>query len=325
MTADRAARGERAGAAVLVADTALVDALGPLPPGYELVALGAGEEMGPHHRACDIVVLAAELRDLLPRLGEMPSLRLVQTLNAGVEMMLPHVPAGVTLCNASGVHDGPVAEWVVGALIASRRGIPRFVAAQAARRWDTAGNALTTAPSDIPFDDLDDVGVLIVGHGSIGRRVEAMLQPFGAHVTGVAFHERPGVHRPDDLDDLLPAAAVVVLLAPLTAATTGLLDRRRLALLPDGATVINVARGAMLDQAALEDELRSGRLRAVLDVTDPEPLPSDASLWTAPNLLITPHTAGSSRRWLERAYRLVGDQLRRDAAGEPLLNVRSAY
>ncbi len=149
--------------------------------------------------------------------------------------------------------------------------------------------------------------------------------PFGVEIARVAFNARAGVHTPDDLDDLLPDADVVILMAPLTDATRGLLDARRLALLPDRAIVINGARGAMLDQAALDAELRVGRFRAALDVTDPEPLPDGHPLWSAPGLVITPHTAGSSKKWMRRAYRFAGVQLRRYTAGDPLENIRTAY
>lgn len=313
------------GRVVLAPSAALLDEFGTLPDGFELRLLDELAEPMADDLAAEFLVLGAELRHLVPRLGEFTQLRTIQTLNAGVEMMLPHVPDGVTFCNASGVHDVPVAEWAVGMIIALRRGFPQFFAASRDGRWDTEGNALTTPPDEIPFDDLERARVLIVGYGSIGRRIEELLTPFGALVTRVAFAARPGVHTPDQLDDLLPDADVVVLMAPLTDDTRGLLDARRLALLPDGAIVVNGARGAMIDQDALEAELRARRLRAALDVTDPEPLPGGHPLWSAPGVVITPHTAGSSRKWMRRAYRFAGVQLRRHAAGEPLANVRTAY
>ncbi len=309
----------------LAPSTALLDELGTLPDGFELRLLDEGAEPSSEDLAAEFLILAAEFRHLVPRLGEFTQLRMIQTLNAGVEMMLPHVPEGVTFCNASGVHDIPVAEWAVGMAIAMRRGFPQFFAAARDGRWDTRGNALTTPPEQIPFEDLDLAGVLIVGYGSIGRRIEDLLVPFGCAITRVAFNRRPSVHTPDELDELLPHADIVILMAPLTEATRGLLDARRLALLPDGALVINGARGAMIDQSALEAELRAGRLSAALDVTDPEPLPEGHSLWGAPNLVITPHTAGSSKQWMRRAYRFAGVQLHRYAAGAPLDNVRTHY
>ncbi|MFN3258690.1 MAG: NAD(P)-dependent oxidoreductase [Ilumatobacter sp.] len=310
---------------VLAPSTIIDEAFGVVPEGFSLRVLDEGVAPGTDELAAEVLVLGAELRHLMPRLAEFERLELVQTLNAGIEMMLPHIPPGVTLCNASGVHDIPVAEWVVGVLVALRRGFLQFAAAQRDGRWDTAGNALTTPPDQIPFVDLDGADVLIIGHGSIGRRIERLLDPFGATVTGVAFHPRPGVHGPDDIDDLLPRCDAVVLMTPLTDETRGLLGADRLSLLRDGAVVINAARGAVLDQEALEAELRSGRLAAALDVTDPEPLPAGHSLWSAPNVIITPHTAGSSRSWMYRAHAFAGEQLRRYAAGDPLDNVRADY
>jgi phosphoglycerate dehydrogenase-like enzyme len=309
---------------VLAPEPALRQPLGPLP-GAELVTFAEGENPGDAALQAEVLIFGPELRALLGSLDRFPALRFVQTLNAGVEMILPHVPPGVTLANASGVHDGPVAEWVVGAILGVRRGSLRFALAQQAHRWDLGGNALTGDVEALPFDDLEGARVLVVGYGSIGARLEAMLAPFAVTVSRVASAARPGVHGVADLDALLPDADIVVLLTPLTDATRNLLDARRLALLPDGAIVVNAARGAVLDQAALERELRAGRLRAALDVTDPEPLPPDATLWDAPGLLLTPHTAGSSRRWRARAYRFAGDQVRRYLAGEPVLNVRTRY
>jgi len=310
---------------VLAPSAALLDELGAVPSGFELRLLDEGAEPTAQDLSAEFLVLGAEFRHLVPRLAEFEQLRMIQTLNAGVELMLPHVPGGVTFCNASGVHDIPVAEWVVGMIIAMRRGFPRFFAASRAAQWDTTGNALTTPPDQIPFVDLEHARVLIIGYGSIGRRIETLMSPFGVTLTRVAFTAHPDVHTPDELDDLLPDADVVVLMAPLTDATRNLLDARRLALLPDGALVVNGARGAMIDQAALEAELRAGRLSAALDVTDPEPLPEGHSLWSAPNLVITPHTAGSSRKWMSRAYRFVGEQLHRYAAGASVKNIRTDY
>ena len=301
---------------VLAPSAALLDDLGELPPGFELRLLDEGAEPTAHDLAAEFLVLGAEFRHLVPRLAEFNRLRTIQTLNAGVEMMLPHVPESVTFCNASGVHDIPVAEWVVGMIIAMRRGFPQFFAASRAAHWDTTGNALTTPPDQIPFVDLEQARVLIVGHGSIGRRIESLLTPFGVTVTRVAFTARPGVHTPAELDDLLPRADVVVLMAPLTDATRNLLDARRLALLPDGALVVNGARGAMIDQSALEAELRAGRLSAALDVTDPEPLPTDHPLWRAPGLLLTPHVGGSVPGAMPRAYGIAAEQIAAFARGE---------
>lgn len=299
--------------------------MGPLPDRVRLVPLAPGAEPGPQHLGARVLVLAPELTDLVPRLGEFTTLEVVQTLNAGVEWLLPQMPEGVALHNASGAHDIPVAEWVLAATLGLYHQFPRYHDAQRRAVWDSSGNALTTPPDRIPADDLHGKMVTIVGHGSIGRAVAERMAPFGASVRGVTRHGGGETQPTEALGDLLPTTDVLVLLCPLSDATRGLIDGPALAALPDDAIVVNAARGAVLDHEALEAEVRSGRLRAALDVTEPEPLPDGHPLWSVPGMLITPHAAGSSRHWLERAYALVGDQLRRLAAGEPLLNLRTDY
>jgi len=310
---------------VVVPSTALRAELGDLPESIRLVDHAPGIDLGPEHLEAEVIVFGFEQRELLGRLGEFASLRLVQSLSAGVEAILPAIPDGVTLTNAAGVHDIPVAEWVVAMLLAHQHLLPRFLDAQRLGEWDHGGNAVATSPEDTPGDDLDGMRVLILGHGSIGRAVEARLAPFGAEVVGITRHGRAGTATPDRLCELAADVDAMVILTPLTSETDGLVGAAVLAELRDGAIVVNAGRGPVLDHAALEVELRSGRLRAALDVTVPEPLPAGHTLWRAPNLIITPHVAGSSRKWQARAYRFVGDQLRRHVAGEPLLNVRTQY
>jgi phosphoglycerate dehydrogenase-like enzyme len=244
---------------------------------------------------------------LLPR---MAALRTVQLLSAGADAWAGRLPAGVTLCDARGVHDSSTSEWVLTAILSYLRGFPAFARAQAERRWDQR----TT-------DELAGKRVLIVGAGSIGTAVERRLAPFEVSVVRVARRARDGVHGVDELPSLVPYADVVVLVVPLTPATTGLVDARFLAAMPAGALLVNAARGPVVDQAALLDELRSGRIGAALDVTDPEPLPADSPLWELPNLLLTPHVGGAVPGLPARAYRLVGEQVRSYVAGEPLRNV----
>jgi phosphoglycerate dehydrogenase-like enzyme len=295
---------------VLVPDQAERRLLEPLPDDVEMMVVQDGR------RAVDGEWLVAD--PLLPGIRElpaaMPSLRVVQAISAGVDWLLPYVPAGVTVCDAAGVHDIPVAEWCVGAILA---GLKRFGECRDRQR-------APSAPPPPPPRDLAGARVLIVGHGSIGGALAARLEPFGAEIHGVARHARPGVSTTDDLPALLPTADVVVLLLPLTPETTGMAGADFLAALPDGALVINAGRGALLDTDALVRELARGRLRAVLDVTDPEPLPPDHPLRRAPNALVTPHIAGRSPHFLARAYRLVRDQLEREASGRPLRNVVGA-
>ncbi|MFW6033556.1 MAG: 2-hydroxyacid dehydrogenase [bacterium] len=296
-----------------------------MPTGVELAAMPSDGPSGGRPSAgtdrVEFVVLAPTGGDRLAgMLPAMPRLRVVQTLNAGVDWV-PELPSGVTLCNASGVHDGPVAEWVLAGILASYKRLPHYLDHQRSARWDSSGNlAFGGGPA---ADDLSGATVLVVGYGSIGAAVEARLAPFGAHVLRVARHGRPGVHEPSALADLLPDADIVVLLAPATTETAGLVDERFLAALRPGALVVNASRGSLVDTDALLAALAERRVRAVLDATDPEPLPDGHPLWTAPGLIITPHVAGSSARWFERACAFAGEQIRRYAMGEPLSNVRA--
>ncbi|WP_203838492.1 2-hydroxyacid dehydrogenase [Winogradskya humida] len=253
----------------------------------------------------------ARAADQLPKFG---ALKVVQLLSAGADAWVGQVPPGVTLCDARGVHDKPVAEWVVGAAIAALRQFPDFVRAQQREEWSFS--------SFTPTRELTGKRVLIVGAGSIGRAVEEHLAPFGVTITRVARTARPaeGVHSVDELPALLPDAEVVVLLVPLTEQTRGMVDAAFLAAMADGALLINAARGPVADTAALLTEVATGRISAALDVTDPEPLPEGHPLWQLPNVFITPHTGGSVVGLLPRAYALAGDQVRRFAAGEPLIN-----
>jgi phosphoglycerate dehydrogenase-like enzyme len=301
---------------VLVADVPHRRELEPLPKGVELVA-----EPGPD---VEFAVFGPELaRDAAALFEQLPGLRVVQSISAGVDSLLPFVPDGIVVCGASGAHDIAVAEWVVAMLLALRRRLPEFYELQQRSHWDSnAGDWIATGPPSVgPTDDLDGTTVLILGHGSIGRAVAARLAPFGAHVVGIARHARTDTEPLEALPTLLPEADAVVVLLPLTPETKSIVDAHFLAQMKEGALLINAARGGIVDTDALLEALESGRIRAALDVTDPEPLPSDHPLWQAPNVLITPHIAGGVARWRNRAYHLAGEQLRRYVAGEPLLNV----
>ncbi|MFF8638364.1 2-hydroxyacid dehydrogenase [Streptomyces pilosus] len=238
----------------------------------------------------------------------MRSVRVVQTLSAGtdhVEPGLRHLPPGVRLCNARGVHEASTAELALALILASLRGIPGFVRAQDRGEWRGGFRPA-----------LADRTVLIVGYGSIGAAIEDRLVPFElARVARVARSaratERGPVHPLTELPALLPEADVVVLSTPLTETTRHLVDAGFLARMKDGALLVNVARGGVVDTKALLTELESGRITAALDVTDPEPLPSDHPLWRAPGVLVTPHVGGPTSAFLPRAERLLRDQLRR--------------
>ncbi|WP_420116471.1 2-hydroxyacid dehydrogenase [Micromonospora sp.] len=297
----------------------------PHPEGVELLgAVPAGVTVQPWTDPANPPGDPADVRFWVPpflagvdttaMLDRLPDVAVVQLLSAGADAWTGRVPAGVTLCDARGVHDAGTAEWVVTAILAQLRGFPELARAQARREWAYDRVA--------PTDELTGKRVLIVGAGSIGAAVRARLAPFDVTFTLVARTARPdeGVHAVTELPRLLPEADVVVLLVPLTDATRGLVDAAFLAAMPDGALLVNAARGPVADTAALVEELTSGRLRAALDVTDPEPLPADHPLWELPNVLLTPHVAGSVRGLLPRAYRLVGEQVRRFVAGSPLVN-----
>jgi phosphoglycerate dehydrogenase-like enzyme len=245
-------------------------------------------------------------------LARMTRLQVVQTLTAGVDSVRADVPAGVTLCNGRGIHDTSTAELAVTLTLAALRGVPGFVEAQQRGAWEAGWHPA-----------LADRRVLLVGYGAIGAAIEARLLPFEVEVVRVARTPRDGVQTVEDLPALLPDVDVVILVVPLTAATRGLVDAGFLARMKDGALLVNVARGGVVDTDALLAELSAGRLRAALDVTDPEPLPAGHPLWEAPNLLISPHVGGASSAMWPRAHRLVRDQLHRFAAGEPLANVMS--
>jgi phosphoglycerate dehydrogenase-like enzyme len=245
--------------------------------------------------------------------AEMTSLRVIQTLTAGVDDFLPLVPPGVTLCNAAGVHDASTAELAVALVLASGRHLDAYARHQTVGRWEPVfGTALA------------DRRVTILGYGRIGQAIEARLAGFEvASVTRVARSARtePEVHPTSALVDLLPHTDVLIVIAPLTPATEGIVDAAALAALPDGALVVNVARGKLVDTDALLAETASGRLRAALDVTDPEPLPADHPLWSVPNVVVVPHVGGASSAFFPRADAMIKEQLERLAAGAEPANV----
>jgi phosphoglycerate dehydrogenase-like enzyme len=231
----------------------------------------------------------------------------VQSLSAGVDWLLPKVPAGVVVCRAVGVHDIPVAEWVVASILAMQRRFPEFIEYQRRAEWNRSPG------EDGKIDDIDGHTVLVVGYGSIGSALAARLAPFGARVVGVARNARDGVQAASDLPKLLP----------LADETEKFVDAAFLARMKPGALFVNAGRGKTVDTDALLDALRVGRIRAALDVTDPEPLPDGHPLWNAPNLLITPHIAGSVARWNARGYRFAAEQIRRYVAGQPLVGIEA--
>ncbi|QEO14258.1 2-hydroxyacid dehydrogenase [Agromyces intestinalis] len=287
-------------------------ALGPLPEGVELV-LWDLDSPAPAD-AIDLVVP--------PYMGASPKLaalqgvrtRLVQSQSIGYDDVPEHLPPGQVFANAASVHETSTAELTLALVLAAQRGIPGFVRAAEQGRW---------AP--IRAASLADRRVLLVGYGGVGRAIEARLEPFEVEVTRVASRARDDehgrIHGIDELPSLLPEAEIVIVGVPLTDATTGLVDAEFLAALPDGALVVNIARGRVADTDAILAEAASGRLRFALDVTDPEPLPEHHPLFGLPNVLISPHVGGASTAMMPRMARLVRRQIDRLLAGEQPLNV----
>jgi phosphoglycerate dehydrogenase-like enzyme len=249
------------------------------------------------------------LAGLMP-VPAMTSLRVLQMPNAGYDDALPFARHGLTICNARGVHDASTAELAVGLVVASLRGFPTFVRNQDRRTWEHSRR-----------ESLADKLVGVVGYGAIGQRVGRLVTAFEASVVAFSRSGRDGSLPADTLDAHLPALDVVVITVPAADDTRHMFDARRLALLKDGALLVNVARGSVVDTDALVRELATGRIRAALDVTDPEPLPANHPLWSAPNCLISPHVGGDSSAFEPRMKRLLAEQLQRFALGESLLNV----
>lgn len=235
----------------------------------------------------------------------LPELRLVQLLTAGAEAWIGTLPDGVALSDCRGAHGGATAEWIVSVLLAVYRHLPRFAEAQAAAHWDHHQT-----------EELDGKRVLVVGAGDVAENTVRRLTPFGVATTLVGRRARDGVHGIDEVLGLLPDHDACVVIVPLTEDTRGLVDAAFLAAMPDGSVLVNAARGPVADTDALTAELSSGRIRAALDVTEPEPLPTDHPLWQAPGLLLTPHVGGSVPGGLRRAYRVAAEQIAAFARGE---------
>ena len=292
-----------------IGSPALETVAGRAPAGVDVISLEGGVDLA----TVDFLVPTAmanraDRRTLLQVLPGLERLAVVQTMSAGTDWIEDHVPPQATLCSARGARDGSVAEWVFAALIGTTS---RLLECARIHAW-----------TERALGDLGAWTVLVVGMGSIGRMVEKRLVAFGTEVIGVASHAGEDVHGIEELPALLPQVDAVVVLTPLTESTRGLIGTAELAALRDGALLVNGARGPVVDTDALVRELETGRLRAVLDVTDPEPLPDDHPLWSAPGLLsITPHIAGNSPLSNAHAAELAAEQLVRWCAGQPLVNV----
>lgn len=290
----------------------LAAALQPHPDGADVIVW---DMTAPAPReAIDLVVPPyMSMQQLMPRLAEVRT-RLVQSQSIGYEGIEDQLPPGHVFANAASVHETSTAELAVGLAIAAQRRFAEFVLAQQEHRWASRFS-----------ESLADRRVLLVGYGGVGKAVAARLAPFEVELTVVASRARVEdgvpVHAAEDLPGLLPQAEIVILTLPGGASTHRIIDARALAALPDGALVVNVGRGSLIDTDALVAELQRGRLRAALDVTDPEPLPEDHPLWSAPGALIVPHVGGASSAMRPRTIALIRTQIERMLAGDPPLNV----
>ncbi len=288
----------------------------------------------PGDLAIDMWIAPINLKVARRQLPHFRGLRVVQSLMAGVDRLQPLLPPEVILCDAKGVHDAPTAEWALAVILAMQKHLPFYVALQQQEDWGGRRQAAESDPeshalpaglrSPALVDEMEVKTVLIVGYGSIGSAIESRLKPFGCRILRVARRSREGVAPVSQLDDLLPEADIVVLITPLTPETMHLMNTDRIARMKRGALLVNAARGQLVQMDVLTQALVDGRIRAAIDVTDPEPLPVGHPLWKAPNLLITPHIAGASAQFLKRALTLASEQAQRFARGEPLINVVEA-
>ena len=262
--------------------------------------------------------------------------RLVLSMMAGTEWIPPLVGPHVTICNARGAHNISTAEWTLAAILSMLKYFPMYYDIQREGRWKRrfeapphyaaiTGDKRPWYPP-VMLEELTGKTVLLVGYGSIGKEIERMLEPFHVELLRVArnAHTEPVVHPVGELDSLLSRAEVVVLILPSTDESRGLIGGRQFALMQQGTLLVNAARGPIVQTDALVEALQSGKIRAAIDVTDPEPLPDGHPLWSCPNLLITPHIGGSSVQFAPRALRAAANELRRYMNGEPLHNVVQA-
>jgi len=241
---------------------------------------------------------------------QMPNLKLVQLLTAGYEDALKFLPKNVALANARGVHDLSTAELTLALTLASRSGVANYIKGQQAETWirDVRGSIINSA-------------VAIVGYGSIGQEIAKVFSPFTSNITGFTRSGSNGTKLISELDELLPEYDIVVLITPLTDETKGLFDAKRISLMKPGALLVNMARGQVVVTDDLVSALNQGKIYAAVDVTDPEPLPAGHPMWSAKNLIISPHVGGNSSTFPSRAKQLISTQLGNMAAGKQPINI----
>jgi phosphoglycerate dehydrogenase-like enzyme len=284
-----------------------VELMGGLPAGVTASIWDGSKQIpadGPEVEVLVTPLIPGDSALLAEAVATTPRLRFVQSMFAGVDWIEPVLPDHVLLANTGAANAKPVAEWVIAMLLDHLRELPRFASNQRDTRWHR-----------VLSDTLAYKRVTILGYGPIAQALEAMLATFGASTTVFARTARNHVRSIGGLGEALPTTDILVILTPLTDATRHLVGTDVLAALPDGAIVMNAARGPVVDTDALLRELMNGRIQAILDVTEPEPLPDGHPLWTAPNCTITPHVAGATTRYFDNVYPLVRSQLERLVAG----------
>lgn len=276
-------------------------------PGVEVIRYDPNADLPDEARSAAVLIPPYRSSHRpIPLLGQLPDLRLVQLLSSGADEWAGDIPAHVALSTARGAHAGPVSEWVLSAILTVFRQWPALVDFKREHTW---------AHRRVAADTLDGARVVVLGAGAIGTAVADRLRVFGAAPVLVASSSRDGTHGPEAVPGLLPECGVVVITAPLTDETNQMVNADFLAALPDGALVVNAGRGKILDTDALVAELQTGRLRAALDVTEPEPLPADHPLWDCPGTIISPHMARTVPGINALCYSVAADQILAFLAG----------
>jgi phosphoglycerate dehydrogenase-like enzyme len=246
-----------------------------------------------------------------------PYLKWIQSTGAGVDKLLPNIPLGVAVTTTSGIHVGKGGEYALTALLMLNHRVPHFITAQREARWDQSFSTPIAGKT-----------VVVLGTGAIGSEAARLARPFGVRLLGVNRSGQPNaafdwIYLTADLPQILPLADFLLVILPLTRETRGLLNRTRLDMLGKRAGVINIGRGAVIDNDALADKLHKRELAgAVLDVFPEEPLPASSPLWSAPNAILSPHCAvDDAERYVERAVGLFVDNVSRYIKGQELTNV----
>ena len=249
-------------------------------------------------------------RKALEYVQKMPNLKYLQVPNAGFDDALEFLKPGVVLCNARGVHDASTAELAVALALASRRGFYDFAIAQSKGEW-----------AHKRYPSFNDSRIGIIGAGSIANTLKSYIEPYGVEILMFSRSGQNGSIAISELDSHLPELDFVFIVIPLNDESRNLFDSKKLSLMKDGAVIVNVGRGPIINTEALLKELNSGRIYAGLDVTDPEPLPPDHPLWKAKNLILSPHVGGNSTAFESRGKKLIESQLKLLSTGQELNNI----